>query len=289
MTSGAVWAALALTALACGGGAETEPDAEEHSGTEPDGDAGSAPASGGANEEGAEASPGGPGEPDADPLDGVHVALDPGHAGGIGADPARAAEQVEDGRGGWKDCQAVGASTVSGYAEHEFTWDVSLRLQELLEDSGAEVSLTREDDDAFGPCVDERGRFPQEVGADVSLSLHANGTEDSGYRGYFMIVSDPPLNDAQGEPSLELAEVLAGALEGDGVEESNLVDEGPQQRADIAGLNWSEVPSVMIELAEMRSPEDAALIESEEGRQAYAAALHTGLSEWAEQAGDLSS
>lgn len=38
----------------------------------------------------------------------------------------------------------------------------------------------------------------------------------------------------------------------------------------------------MTELAEMRNGEDAALIESEEGRQAYAEALRIGLSDWAE-------
>lgn len=254
-------------------------------------DGGSGPTSGpaAAGGEGTEAPSGGEKQAEepqegslGDPLQGVHVALDPGHAGGIAADPARATEPVGDGRGGWKDCQAVGASTDRGYAEHAFTWDVALRLQELLEDNGAEVSMTRQDDEAFGPCVDERGSFPQEVGADVYVSIHANGTEDPGYRGYFAIVSGPPLNEAQGEPSLELAESLAGALGNQGFEESNLVPDGLQRRTDIAGLNHAEVPSVMMELAEMRNAEDAALIESEEGRQAYAEALHIGLSDWAE-------
>lgn len=82
--------------------------------------------------------------------------------------------------------------------------------------------------------------------------------------------------------SLELAESLAGALGDQGFEESNLVPDGLQRRVDIAGLNHAEVPSVMMELAEMRNAEDAALIESEEGRQAYAEALRIGLSDWAE-------
>lgn len=38
----------------------------------------------------------------------------------------------------------------------------------------------------------------------------------------------------------------------------------------------------MMELAEMRNAQDAALIESEQGRQAYAEALHIGLAYWAE-------
>ncbi|WP_211090663.1 N-acetylmuramoyl-L-alanine amidase [Nesterenkonia sedimenti] len=220
-------------------------------------------------------------EPEAGPLDGVHIALDPGHAGGIAADPQKAQTQVDDGRGGWKDCQAVGASTNSGYTEHAFNWDVSQRLTELLEEDGAEVRLTRENDEAFGPCVDERGQFPQEVGADVYVSIHANGSDPS-YSGYFAIVSDPPLNAAQGEPSLEVAEHLNEGLAQEGFDESNLIPGGISQRSDIAGLNWAEVPAVMMELGEMRHAEESAVMETEEGRQRYADALHNGLLSWAE-------
>lgn len=223
----------------------------------------------------------GPGS-DSAPLDDVHIALDPGHAGGIGLDPALASTHVPDGRGGTKPCQAVGAATNSGYMEHEFTWDVVSRLTELLEADGAEVSLTRDNDADFGPCVDERGQFPQNVGADAYVSVHANGTEDPSVRGFFAILSDPPLHQAQGEPSVELAEHLLNELAGHGFAESNLVPGGYSFRADIAGLNHSEVPSVLMELGEMRHPEEAAVMQTPEGRQQYAEALYRGLLGWAE-------
>ncbi|GAA1820529.1 N-acetylmuramoyl-L-alanine amidase [Nesterenkonia flava] len=214
-------------------------------------------------------------------LEGVHIALDPGHAGGIGADPARAFTQVPDGRGGFKDCQAVGAATNAGYPEHAFNWDVSVRLVPLLEADGAEVSLTRQNDTDFGPCVDERGQFPQNVGADVYVSIHANGS-DPYYAGYFAIISDPPLNPAQGEPSSDLAWHLMDGLAEEGFAPSNQIAGGVMARSDIAGLNWAEVPAVMMELGEMRNAEEAAVMETEEGRQRYAEALHAGLVSWSQ-------
>lgn len=216
------------------------------------------------------------------PLDDVHIALDPGHNGGNAAAPAEINALVEDGRGGYKACNTVGSTTDSGYAEHAFNFDVAVRTQELLEADGATVSMTREDDSSVGPCIDERGQFAGEVGADVLVSIHANGTEDPAAQGYFVILPGPPLNEAQGEPSQELADHIMDALGEEGFSQSNIIPEGIMARSDIGTVNWPEVPVVLLELAEMRSPEEAALIESEEGRQRYAEAIHEGLSTWAE-------
>ncbi|MFF2830599.1 N-acetylmuramoyl-L-alanine amidase [Cellulosimicrobium cellulans] len=222
------------------------------------------------------------------PLAGVTVAVDPGHNGGNGANPLTVNAPVPDGRGDTKACNTVGASTDAGYAEHAFTWDVGSRLAEGLTELGAVVVLTRPDDAGVGPCVDARGRFPQENDADVLVSIHANGTEDRSAHGFFAIVSDPPVDDAQGEPSVALAHELVAALTAAGFAPSSSVvaDDGPiQRRADLATLNHAERPAVMLELGEMRNPDEAAVMESEEGRQRYADALAAGLTEWVADGG----
>ncbi len=217
------------------------------------------------------------------PLAGLTVAVDPGHNGGNGANPRTINAPVPDGRGDTKACNTVGASTDSGYPEHAFTWDVSGRLAARLTELGATVLLTRPDDGGVGPCVDARGRFAQEHDADVLVSIHANGTEDRRAQGFFAIVSDPPVDDAQGEPSVALAHELVSALGAAGFAPSSSVaaEDGPmQRRADLATLNHAERPAVMLELGEMRNPEEAAVMESEEGRQRYADALAAGLAAW---------
>src|SRR5690606_11467962 len=142
------------------------------------------------------------------PLAGLTVAVDPGHNGGNGANPLTVNAPVPDGRGGTKACNTVGASTDAGYPEHAFTWDVAGRLAARLAELGAVVVLTRPDDAGVGPCVDARGRLPQEEGADLLVSLHANGTPDRRAHGFFAIVADPPVHGAQGEPSVALAHDL---------------------------------------------------------------------------------
>lgn len=217
------------------------------------------------------------------PLTGLAVVVDPGHNGGNGANPLTVNAPVPDGRGATKACNTVGASTDSGYPEHAFTWDVSGRLAARLTELGATVVLTRPDDAGVGPCVDARGRSVQESDADVLVSVHANGTEDRRAHGFFVIVSDPPANDAQGEPSVALAHELVAALGAAGFAPSSSVvaDDGPvQRRADLATLNHAERPAVMLELGEMRNPDEAVVMESEEGRQRYADALATGLTAW---------
>jgi N-acetylmuramoyl-L-alanine amidase len=217
------------------------------------------------------------------PLEGVHVVLDPGHNGGNAAAPAEVNAAVPDGRGRTKACNTVGTSTLDGYAEHAFTWDVARRTQELLESDGAEVTLTRQDDESVGPCVDVRGSSAGDVDADVLVSIHANGSENPQARGYFAIVSDPPLNEAQGGPSRELADRLLAALGEAGFTPSSSYAGALSERADLGTLNWAERPAVLLELAEMRNAGDAALAESEEGRQRYAEAVATGLRAWAEE------
>ena len=219
--------------------------------------------------------------PEPEPLDGTVVALDPGHNGGNASHPDEATAPVPDGRGGTKACNTTGTATGSDYPEHAFTWGVAEEVRERLEDLGAEVVLSREDDEGVGPCVDERGRFAGDAGADVLVSIHANGTEDPEAAGFHMIVVEDSPHDGVGEPSRSLAEDMVGAFrDADLSPNPAYGDDGIVARTDIAGLNHAEVPAVLVECGEMRNPDEAALMESTEGRERYAAAIVSGVEEF---------
>lgn len=215
-------------------------------------------------------------------LAGWRIAIDPGHNGGNAGDPARINSRVSDGRGGLKSCNTTGTATLSGYPEHAFTFDVSTRLAQELESLGAVVLMTRDDDTGVGPCVDVRGRFAEDVDADLMISIHANGSVSSESQGFFAIVSDPAISQSQGEPSLDLAEELIEALTEGGFTPSTTVEDALSLRDDLATLNFARRPAVMLELGEMRNADDAAVMESEEGRQAYAEAISEGVLAWTE-------
>ena len=217
-------------------------------------------------------------------LKGLKVALDPGHNGGNAAAWQQIGTNVPDGRGGQKPCNTTGTATADGYTEHEFNWKIANALKTKLEASGATVFLTRDSDQGVGPCVDARGQFAQKVGADVMVSLHANGTTDTAQHGFFVMISEPPLNEAQKQPSSDLAAKMVKALQEGGFvpQSGGSISSGVWKRSDLATLNFSEVPAAMVELGEMRNPADAALMKSDTGQERYAQSLFDGLKAWAE-------
>lgn len=214
------------------------------------------------------------------PLSGLTVALDPGHNGANAANPRIINAQVPNGRGGTKACNTVGTVSVDGYPEHAFTWDVAVRTAALLEADGAVVLLTRPHDEGVGPCVDVRGTFAQDHGADAIVSIHANGSDDRSRHGFFAIVSEPPLNESQGAPSRALAEAIIGALDVEGFDRSSSFPSGLSGRADLAGLNHAARPAVLLELGEMRNAAEAAVMATPEGRERYARAIAAGVAAW---------
>lgn len=219
-------------------------------------------------------------ETSAPALEGKTVALDPGHNGANARNASEVNRQVPDGRGGTKACNTTGTATAGDYAEHAFTFDVAERARTLLEDAGAEVVMSREDDEGVGPCVDERGQFAGEAGADVLVSIHANGTEDTSARGFHVIVVEDAQHEGVEEPSQALAEQMVAAFEdADFAPNPAYGADGIVARTDIAGLNHASVPAVLVECGEMRNPDEAAVMESEEGRQRYAEAITAGVTE----------
>ncbi len=207
-------------------------------------------------------------------LAGKIVFLDPGHNG---ANDASISRQVPTGRGGTKDCQASGTSTDEGYPEHSFTWETTLRIRQALSALGVRTAMSRGDDTGLGPCVDERAAMANALQPDAIVSIHADGGPPTG-RGFHVLYSSPPLNQAQAGPSVRFAQLMANQLQSSGIPAANYIGQGGlNPRSDIAGLNLAQYPSVLVELGNMKNPADKALITTPEGRQKYAEAVVRGI------------
>jgi N-acetylmuramoyl-L-alanine amidase len=205
------------------------------------------------------------------------VVLDPGHNGGNAAAKAVIARQVPDGRGGTKACNTTGTATNAGYAEHAFTFDVARRVGERLSARGVRVVMTRTDDTGVGPCVDERARAGEQAEADAVVSIHADGAAP-GARGFHVAYAEPPVNAAQRGPARDLATDLRDGLAGAGFTRSTYIGrDGLSPRPDLAGLNLASRPAALVECANMRNADEAALVSSEAGRDRYAAAIADGI------------
>lgn len=206
---------------------------------------------------------------------GMIVFLDPGHSGA--GDPATMNRQVPNGRGGTKNCQTSGTATNSGYPEHSFAWDTTLRLRQALNSLGVRTAMSRGDDNGPAPCIDARAAAANALHPSAIVSIHADGGPAGG-RGFHVNYSAPPLNPAQEGPAVRFAQVMRGHLQAAGIPPANYIgSDGLKGRADLAGLNLAEYPSVLVELGNMKNPADASLMESPAGRQRYADAVARGV------------
>jgi len=205
---------------------------------------------------------------------GMAVFLDPGHSGAYDSSLTR---QVPTGRGGTKECQTSGTAAADGFPEHTFTWDVVLLIREQLNQSGVRTDISRGDDASLGPCVDERAAAANAMKPDAIVSIHADGGPASGH-GFHVNYSSPPLNDAQSGNAVQLATTMRDALVASGMTPSTYIgSDGLYGRADLAGLNLAQSPAILVELGNMKNPDDAAQMESPAGRAKYAAAVTQGI------------
>ncbi|MDT0611960.1 N-acetylmuramoyl-L-alanine amidase [Streptomyces lancefieldiae] len=217
------------------------------------------------------------------PLKGKVVVIDPGHNPGNFQYATEINRKVNVGTH-WKECDTTGTATNAGWPEAKFTLDVAHRLRTLLEEQGATVKLTQDDDRSYGPCVDERARIGNEAHADAAISIHADGS-GAGNRGFHVIlpgaVHDGPADTrAIVAPSTDLGRRIAGNfVRSTGTAPSNYIGGGTGlvTRTDLGGLNLSTVPKVFIECGNMRDSTDAALLTSGDWRQKAARGMSEGI------------
>ena len=207
-------------------------------------------------------------------LAGMAVFLDPGHNAMNGGTTN---QQVPNGRGGTKPCNTSGTATNDGYSEHAFNWAVVGLINDSLSQMGVRTQISRDSDDGVGPCVDQRAGLANAMRPDAVVSIHADGGPPSG-SGFHVNYSSPPLNDAQATAAVRLAHTMRDALAHQGFEPANYIgSDGLYGRDDLAGLNLAQYPAVLVELGNMKNADDAARMESSDGRAKYADAVTQGI------------
>jgi N-acetylmuramoyl-L-alanine amidase len=195
------------------------------------------------------------------PLAGKIIGIDPGHNGLNWAHPAFVDRLVWNGRE-LEHCDTTGTQTAGGYTEARFNWNVAAYLRADLIRLGARVVLTRTSNHGVGPCVNTRARILDRARANVSIDIHADGGPPGG-RGFTILepVADGR-NDRVISSSFRLArDVHATMLRYTKMPISDYYGyNGYIVRNDLAGLNLTTMPKVLIECGNMRNAADAALL-----------------------------
>jgi N-acetylmuramoyl-L-alanine amidase len=202
------------------------------------------------------------------------VGIDPGHNGGNFASQAIIDRKIWNGRA-WENCNTTGTATDGGYTEARFNFQVAVYLRADLIAAGARVVMTRASNNGVGPCVNQRAAIMNSAHANAAIAIHADGGPPDG-RGFAILepIADGA-NNAVVAPSARLGDdIRASLLTGTVMPASNYdgVD-GFKARDDLAGLNLTQVPTVLIEVGNMRNATDASLLTSAPFQQQVARAL----------------
>ena len=207
-------------------------------------------------------------------LAGMTVGIDPGHNGLNGTDPSFINHMIWNGRES-ETCDTTGTQTATGYTEARFTFDVARYLRAALLADGARVVMTRPSNHGVGPCVDRRAQILNDSGARVAIDIHADGGPSWG-RGFTVLepVADGPNDHVIRSSERFGRDVRTALLARTSMPVSDYYgSNGIQFRNDLAGLNLTTVPKVLIESGNMVNATDAALLTSARFQRQLAAAL----------------
>ncbi len=171
--------------------------------------------------------------------------------------------------------------------EKEVTLAIARQVEQLLEGvGGLDVRLTREDDRFVS--ASERAAIANGAGADLFLSIHANGWFDAERRGFSIGLTGPgvseeseglppwgshaPRADRDAELFAEiLREELAAAL---------LIPNGGGGVERWAELEGARMPAIHLECGYLTNPDDAMYLADPEFRDGVAAAISFAVEEY---------
>lgn len=183
---------------------------------------------------------------------GVIVALDPGHQSSD-IDMSEMEENAP-GSGEMKAKATSGTSgQYTGIPESQLNLDIALAVRDRLVAQGYDVVMTREDNETAISNA-ERATLANEAGADISVRIHANGSEDKSQSGALALISteENPYVGSLYDDSYRLAEQVLNAY----CASTGMENLGIQKTDTMTGINWSKIPVMILEMGFMSNEQD---------------------------------
>ncbi|MDF7806647.1 N-acetylmuramoyl-L-alanine amidase [Pontiellaceae bacterium B12219] len=193
------------------------------------------------------------------------VVLDPGHGGN---DP--------------------GASgSVTKIREKNVVLDISHRVRKLLEAKGVQVRMTRTGDTY--PSLDSRTNLAYKLGADVFVSIHADGAASSSAHGVETFITSVAGydssnfygqagdKDAQRNNTYDAMNAILGfSLQSNLVNMSKREDRG-LRRARFSVIKKAPCPSALVECGFLTNPDEESLLNTASYRESVARGITNGI------------
>ncbi len=209
------------------------------------------------------------------PLEGLKIGLNPGHQLYIDLTQL----PIAPGSRNTKNANSGGThGVVTMIEEYEANLQISFKLRDVLEDMGAEVVMTREENDVYLTNVD-RAQMLNEANVDVALQIHNNANKSSDKHGASVYSK---IDDTL---SQRIARFIIDVM----CEETGAWNRGLKLSNAYMSLNWSETPSVLIECGFMTNPTEDIQLANPEYQQKIAVGIAKGLARYYGFSGDFAS
>jgi len=166
--------------------------------------------------------------------------------------------------------------------EKDINLAVSLELQRILESWGARVKMTRTTDRHFSPVIDDdlqaRVDIVNREAPDLFLSIHTNGVDNPGARGFEVWV---PMHarGARDTESRRLAQTLLGGLGGVWTDSPN---RGVKDEKNLRVLRGTNCPAALVELEFVSNRSAEKELGKAQKRDELAAAIAESVRRWAQ-------
>jgi N-acetylmuramoyl-L-alanine amidase len=184
------------------------------------------------------------------------VVIDPGHQakGNSGLEPVGPGSSTRKAK-----VSSGTASPTTGTPESEVALAVGLKLRDALQTLGVQVVMIRSTQDVDIPNS-QRAKTANEAHADLAIRLHCDGSTDRSVHGLFTLypASIKGWTDDIATASKKAATGIQDAV----IAATGARDRGLQERSDLTGFNWSDVPSVLVEMGFMTNAAEDRLLES---------------------------
>ena len=178
-------------------------------------------------------------------LYGLRIGIDPGHQEHANSEKERVSPNSSE----TKAKVSSGTAGVStGIAEYITNLEVALKLRDALEAQGCEVYMTRETNDVNISNM-ERAEMMNELGVDLVLRLHCDGSTDRSANGIGMFVHK---TGAMQEESEAAAKLLLETM----CASTGAKARGVFLRDTYTMNNWSIVPCILVEMGYMSNPDE---------------------------------
>ncbi len=205
--------------------------------------------------------------------EGYVICIDAGHQGradmdkepvGPGATTTKA--KVDGGTCGIK----------TGLTEYNLNLSIALKLQKKLEDSGYTVIMTRTSNDV-NLSNSERALMANEAQADAFIRIHADGCDIKSVNGATALCQT---EENQYTQHYEESRLLADSIVNGVSDATGCKNRGVTETDTMTGINWSQVPTAVIEVGYLSNPEEEALLNTDEYQSLIAKGIADGVEKY---------